>query len=63
MYLEWKYVGIRSGTRVEVDFYSGNRIEGSGPYQPPYPSLIHSVIISIMPVKCTVGLSLWNRLY
>ena len=46
MYLEWKYVGIRmepewnqSGTRVEVDFYSGNRIEGSGwpeAYQPPY---------------------------
>ena len=21
---------------MEVDFYSGNRIEGSGPYQPPY---------------------------
>ena len=24
---------------MEVDFYSGNRIEGSGPYQPPYNSL------------------------
>ena len=24
---------------MEVDFYSGNRIEGSGPYQPPYYSI------------------------
>ena len=25
---------------MEVDFYSGNRIEESGPYQPPYITLV-----------------------
>ena len=39
MEVEWKFVSRIeiswnwNGTRVEVDFYSGNTVEGSGPYR------------------------------
>ena len=39
--VEWKYesrveISLNyNGTRVEVNFYNGNTIEGSGPYKPP----------------------------
>ena len=41
MEVEWKCVSRveiswnQNGTRVEVKFYNGNTVEGSGPYKPP----------------------------